>query len=131
MKRRFRPEQGKTVEQRFWEKVDIRGPDECWPWIGGRDKRGYGRFRADDGVIWAHIYALRLKLGRPLKVGMETLHSCDNNPCCNPGHLEEGPRLKNMRDMFIRGRARPGGRAVAGLNGTHNHGRGRHGLLCR
>jgi hypothetical protein len=24
-----------TIEERFWSRVDVRGPDECWPWSDG------------------------------------------------------------------------------------------------
>ena len=33
----------KSVEERFWEKVDRRGPDECWPWTAYSDRYGYFR----------------------------------------------------------------------------------------
>jgi hypothetical protein len=33
------------LEEAFWAKVEKRGPDECWPWLGGRHGRdGRGSF---------------------------------------------------------------------------------------
>ena len=26
--------------RRFWDQVDIKGEDECWPWLGGTKKNG-------------------------------------------------------------------------------------------
>jgi len=31
-------------KQRYWSKVDVRGLDECWPWIGLITRKGYGFF---------------------------------------------------------------------------------------
>jgi hypothetical protein len=36
----------RSTEQRFWEKVDRRGDDECWPWLGQVGKNGYGKLTA-------------------------------------------------------------------------------------
>jgi hypothetical protein len=101
--------------ERFWMKVKVLGPDECWPWQAGKDKRGYGQFRTANKMSWAHRYALQVKLGREVTPGMETLHSCDNPSCCNPAHLSEGITKQNIQDMFRRGRGRPGGRPAQGL----------------
>lgn len=30
--------------ERFLNKVDSRGPDECWEWTASTDKDGYGQF---------------------------------------------------------------------------------------
>lgn len=33
-----------SVKARFWVKVDVRGPDECWPWRERLNRKGYGSF---------------------------------------------------------------------------------------
>lgn len=92
-----------TLEERFWAKVDRRGPDECWPWTGGKVGGGYGAIRRDGGgpVAYAHRVALELAGIDP---GPETRHTCDNPPCVNTAHLLPGGHLENMRDMFSKGR---------------------------
>jgi hypothetical protein len=89
---------------RFWAKVDVRGENECWPRRGKPIKGGYTHFWHNGRNVVAHRVALELKLGRPIKEGMKSLHTCDNPPCCNPGHLWEGTPLDNMRDMIAKGR---------------------------
>ena len=31
-------------QRRFWDQVDRRSDDECWPWTGRMDAYGYGDF---------------------------------------------------------------------------------------
>ena len=98
--RQFTPE-------RFWVRVDKRGPDECWPWTGGMDSGdGYGR--AYDGVRTrqAHDVAWELTHKRKIRRGKLVRHTCDNRPCCNPKHLLEGTVRDNVRDCIARGRDR-------------------------
>lgn len=100
----------------FWSKVDVRGPDECWPWKCGADKDGYGKFQVTNrsGVgpkqkHWrAHRFALSLKLGR--EPGEVVMHSCDYPPCCNPDHISEGSTLENVADRDAKGRTARGAR---------------------
>lgn len=33
----------RPIEERFWEKVDKRGADECWVWLGATIKPSGGR----------------------------------------------------------------------------------------
>lgn len=96
----------KPREQRFWDKVAVAGPDECWEWQGTKARAGYGRMRSGprgaSSFELAHRISLGLKLGRPLQG--KALHTCDNPPCVNPAHLYEGTAFDNARDRDKRGR---------------------------
>lgn len=93
-------------ETRYWSKVDKRGPNECWPWIGGRSRLGYGIFSfREDGEDWqqpAGRWLLGYLRGTPLEQGEEACHHCDNPPCVNPAHLYVGSHADNMRDLRSR-----------------------------
>lgn len=92
----------KTTEERFWAKVDRRGPDECWPWIGATNNRGYGQFWYGGGQRLSHRIAWLLLRG---PVGdLFVLHRCDNPICVNPAHLFLGTHQDNMQDMVTKGR---------------------------
>lgn len=96
--------------QRFWSKVDIRGANECWPWIA-KSKLDYGY-----GVlnIWVeenkrrNVPASRISCflahGEPPHPSAKSLHSCDNPPCCNPNHLRWGTQKENVADAIERER---------------------------
>lgn len=92
-----------TPEERFWRKVDQRGADECWPWLGSTT-RGYGHARLGDRVQRAHRLAYELTHGE-LPSGLYVLHHCDNPPCCNPAHLYLGTQAQNVRDRETRQRS--------------------------
>jgi hypothetical protein len=92
---------------RFVVKVDISGGlRACWPWRGARMLSGYGRRRSSARNQLAHRFALEIKLGRAIAPGMQALHSCDNPPCVNPGHLFEGTNQDNIDDRVAKGRTR-------------------------
>lgn len=98
-----------TERQRcnFSNKVDKGGPDECWPWMGCTDERGYGRLKLTVGGVRmrrSHRVAL-LMIGVEIPEGMCVLHRCDNTTCVNPAHLFIGTHRDNMEDMSRKGRA--------------------------
>lgn len=101
--------EGERVE-RFWAKVDRRGPDDCWVWTAATDTTGYGRFNIGGGTIRpAHVVAYTLTVG-PIPDGYDLDHQCHNadtscaggsscphRRCVNPAHLEPATRAVNLK----------------------------------
>ncbi len=75
----------------------------CWIWIGGVDRKGYGRISVDSRRQFVHRVAWRVAFG-PIAPGLGVLHRCDNPPCFNPSHMFLGTDADNVRDMIAKGR---------------------------
>jgi hypothetical protein len=95
----------RTLAERFWEKVDRRGPSDCWNWTASTDTGGYGIIgrKGVKGMALAHRIAWEFAYGAAGE-GMCVLHHCDNPKCCNPYHLWLGSRADNNRDKVQKGR---------------------------
>lgn len=91
---RYRATAGMTPEERFWHYVEKRGPSECWPWQGARDRKGYGRLQIGKRNIPAHRFAYELAYGE-IPADHQVHHTCDNKPCCNQRHLKALPAGKH------------------------------------
>ncbi len=98
----------KTVEERFWKKVNKVGLGDCWEWIGAKTPLGYGKIGVDHKTKYAHRVSWELHNGR-IKKGFCVMHQCDNPSCVNPIHLQLGTQLENMRDRDAKGRHKPRG----------------------
>ena len=92
----------RDVATRFWAKVKRGAPNDCWPYMGYREKgSGYGHFGIAGEIFNANRVAFFLTHGYWPNV---CRHTCDYRPCCNPTHLLDGTQEDNMRDMAERGR---------------------------
>jgi hypothetical protein len=103
----------KTLADRFWDKVDRRGPDDCWPWTKATNEHGYGVMRPEGKSSGPTVKAHRVSLmlaGVDVE-GMLIRHSCDNPPCVNPAHLSVGTNADNAADMVSRERQARGSRS--------------------
>lgn len=96
-----------THESRFWGKVQRRGPDDCWHWLGRRDTSGYGRADRKGPMTYAHRCAWLYTNG-PIPDGMEVAHRCDERDCCNPKHYFLATHQENMDDCVAKGRQTKG-----------------------
>lgn len=93
----------------FWRRVARSAADECWPWTGCTNEKGYGVVGGPNRTTRkAHRIAWELTTGAPPEDCL--LHECDNPACCNPAHLVPGSRAQNNADMRARGREQRGER---------------------
>ena len=88
--------------RRFWNKVKIGEPDECWPWLAYVNDDGYGKFGIGSNVYSAHRVSFFIEHGYlpPKNRFDETvviMHDCENPSCVNPKHLVPGTVKENMR----------------------------------
>lgn len=109
--------------RRFWSKVKILGPDECWLWQASCSGDGYGTTKFGPKVYGAHRLSYLITHGKPIQ-GWQILHRCDTPRCVNPNHLFIGTHQDNMDDRDNKGRTHKGKRedtsgAARGDNNGH------------
>jgi hypothetical protein len=100
----------RSLAARFWPKVAVGEPHECWPWTGARRPvkgeeygqiYGYWNFATKKRVILSsHRVAYELGHGT-IPAGMVVRHICDNPPCCNPTHLTLGTHADRLNGRAV------------------------------
>ncbi len=102
----------KTLQERFWEKVNKDGPTvneklgPCWLWTAKnvtRKRKGYGRIKSGEKDVLAHRLAWTFSNGN-IPTGIRVLHRCDESLCVRADHLFLGTQTDNMSDASRKGR---------------------------
>jgi hypothetical protein len=87
------------IRKRFWNKVDIRNPDECWIWKDSKTRGGYGEFRiSTERKMPAHRFSYATVYGIT-DISHDIHHTCRNPSCVNFHHLEEVSHKNNIRQQ--------------------------------
>lgn len=90
--RKRRNRLGQTTKPPLWRFTQKYQPNPetgCWDWTAHVGKWGYGDFRRGPGLDnqpahrWSFEYFVR-----PLQLGEQVHHKCENKVCVNPEHLE-------------------------------------------
>lgn len=96
----------RTVEQRFWAKVDK--TETCWLWTGWKNHKGYGYLTIAGKNVRAHRWAYEQLVGL-IDGDLTVDHLCRVKECVNPAHMELVTREENSR------------RGSKGRAGTESH----------
>ncbi len=92
---------------RLLARVQIAGPNECWPWTGYLFPNGYGGFSRDGKTGYAHRFTYEVLCGA-IPAGMtldhechtpecKLVYDCPHRACCNPSHMKPKTQGDNMR----------------------------------
>ena len=100
-----------TADERFWTKVDRRGPDDCWRWTAYLYPNGYGQFWNGGKKVRAHRYSYESVYG-PIPEGLVPDHTCHtqaagqglcdggdfcpHRACVNHAHIEVVTKQVNI-----------------------------------
>lgn len=101
MKPKRLPEFSENDITRFYHKIDVKPPDECWKWMAAHSSDGRGKFTmkrsGKNRCLNAPRVAYFIHSGHD-PFPYHVLHKCNNAWCCNPFHLYLGNDADNRSD---------------------------------
>lgn len=100
--------------KRFWSKIAIAESDQCWNWLAGCGKAGYGSLTIRQKRWTSHRFAWTITNGT-IPDGLFICHSCDNRKCCNTSHLFLGTAADNVRDAVSKNRNASGEKSSSAI----------------
>lgn len=115
-------------------RTEVRGQDECWPWLLSAGSHGYGQGWDGQTVRTAHSMTWEFWTGEKVSRPMTIDHICHNKLCQNPRHLRVIPNKMNATDNGFAGRTHcPQGHEYTDENTYRgfNKKRGRNYRQCR
>lgn len=97
------PKPKKSLEERFWSKVNK--AETCWLWTGAKTDSGYGAIWDESQGIMARAHRISFMWAfGDVPEGVLVLHRCDVRSCIRPDHLFLGDHKANYDDMVSKGR---------------------------
>lgn len=98
---RFLRVRGTSLTQLMWARMDVRGSDDCWPWLGTIKPGGYGSMTFGAKAYNAHRLVYETLIG-PVPEGLVLDHRCESKACVNPRHLQPVSHTENLKLHFLR-----------------------------
>lgn len=90
-----------STPDKFWKRVSVGIPTECWFWRGRYVPGKGGEIRYCKQLWTAHRLAYYLTYGEASVENKHVYHTCGNNLCCNPDHMSVDVRPhKNDPEKF-------------------------------
>lgn len=85
----------RSITQAMWDRIDVQGRDECWPWTGHVKDNGYGSLNFKGKAFQAHRLVYE-QLVASIPDGSVVDHICSNPRCVNPRHLQSVTQTENL-----------------------------------
>lgn len=97
---------------RFW--IWVEKSENCWEWVGNKDRLGYGIANTSDGKRLAHRMSWFISNGSIDDRDID--HVCHNTSCIKPEHLRPATAKENAENLLPV-------RAASGYRGVYKAGK--------